>query len=270
MSKTQEKLKIVCIGDKTVGKTSILLRLINDTFSGIYTASAGLELHKYHIENDKYSIDVTFFDTILPEMFKKADAFVLVADLTKPETFESIVDEWQPMTGPIMDFLKLANKSDLNAIGVDLDKYSEFHIVSAKTGGRNITELFNTFIMKLIRKRHFEEEILADDAKEKDGEEEIGSDGTIIRHQGGSGGSKYTTAEKDEKIRLLEEQQEIQDKLKQLALERRDLERRSKKLTDLLGIGTDVTETDPLTKKAIEDYRKQVGKEPTRTCCLIS
>jgi len=245
--KKVEKLKIVCVGDKQVGKTSILLRLVNNTFSGVYKPTGPIELLKYNIDiNPRISAEVTLFDTVLPDMFKKADAFIIVADLSQANTLDSAMNKWLSLVGS-SDTLRLANKADLSFPQLNREKYPDFHILSAKTGS-NVTIVIDAFIKKLVKKRHVEEEILMDSSSE--------ASSTTI---GLNGESKtmaldVTNGSNDEKRKLLEERKEIEYKLKKLTNERKDLEKKIKTLDELLGISTNITG---------EDYTSQIHPSST-------
>ena len=112
-------LKIIILGDSTVGKTSLMNRFVNDSFSANYKGMLSLSLcvarpsnsptHAATIGadfstkeltiNDK-QVSLQLWDTAGQERFQSlgvafyrgADACVLVFDITKPKTFESLAN----------------------------------------------------------------------------------------------------------------------------------------------------------------------------------
>ena len=120
-------LKIIILGDSTVGKTSIMNMLVNGTFTAQYKATIGADfLTKEITVNDK-QISLQLWDTAGQERFQSlgvafyrgADACCLVYDMTKPKTFENLSnwrDEFLIQAGPRdpnnFPFVVLANMCD--------------------------------------------------------------------------------------------------------------------------------------------------------------
>ena len=120
-------LKIIILGDSTVGKTSLMNMLVNGNFSAQYKATIGADfMTKEMTINDK-TISLQLWDTAGQERFRSlgvaffrgADACVLVYDMTKPKTFESLSnwrDEFLVQAAPRdpgnFPFVVLANMCD--------------------------------------------------------------------------------------------------------------------------------------------------------------
>lgn len=120
-------LKIIILGDSTVGKTSLMNMLVNGNFSAQYKATIGADfLTKEMTVNDK-QISLQLWDTAGQERFQSlgvafyrgADACCLVYDMTKPKSFESLSnwrDEFLIQAGPRdpanFPFVVLANMCD--------------------------------------------------------------------------------------------------------------------------------------------------------------
>jgi len=106
-------LKIIILGDSTVGKTSLMNMFVNKNFSAQYKATIGADfLTKEITVNDK-QISLQLWDTAGQERFQSlgvafyrgADACCLVYDMTKPKTFENL-SNWRD------EFLAQANPRD--------------------------------------------------------------------------------------------------------------------------------------------------------------
>jgi Ras-related protein Rab-7A len=106
-------LKIIILGDSTVGKTSLMNMFVNKNFSAAYKATIGADfLTKEITVNDK-QIQLQLWDTAGQERFQSlgvafyrgADACCLVYDMTKPKTFENL-SNWRD------EFLLQANPRD--------------------------------------------------------------------------------------------------------------------------------------------------------------
>ena len=125
-NKTRIDVKIITLGDSHVGKSSLILKFIDDTFSNVYLSTIGFDSkHKIIKIDDKNEMKLVIFDTAGQERFKslatnyikKANGILLVYDITERESFEniknwmeSIMDEPKNNNLPIV---LVGNKSDL-------------------------------------------------------------------------------------------------------------------------------------------------------------
>lgn len=105
MSKTKPKMfeaHIVTLGDTKVGKTSLILRYIDNFFNLNYLSTMGIDskIKKIKLSNNE-EIKVKISDTAGQERFKsiasnymkKANGIILVYDITDRMTFKNI-DRW--------------------------------------------------------------------------------------------------------------------------------------------------------------------------------
>ena len=111
MSNNQNKIqyKILLIGNTSVGKTSVLKKMITGDFSDKNISTIGmdqktiyteLELEKNEDKNqkEKYSFEVTILDTagqekfraITNSFFKGADGILILYDVTNRQSFEQV------------------------------------------------------------------------------------------------------------------------------------------------------------------------------------
>ena len=127
MSKKDIKRKVMrlsFLGDSGVGKTCIINKYLFDQFSETHNSSVGIEkIDKKVKMNDGNELKVIIWDTAGQERFKSmstntvkgAQGIVLVFDITKKTTFESL-PEWIKETKNIKDNIPIVlfgNKCDL-------------------------------------------------------------------------------------------------------------------------------------------------------------
>ena len=96
------EVRLVTLGDSKVGKTSLILRYVDDEFNLNYLSTMGfdLKIKKIKLSNNK-EVKVKIFDTAGQERFKsiasnylkKAEGIILVYDITDRISFENI-DNW--------------------------------------------------------------------------------------------------------------------------------------------------------------------------------
>ena len=174
-------LKILLIGDTSVGKTSILCKYIDDEFSDTYLSTIGIEFKiKPLIINGK-KVLLRIWDTsgqeryrsITQNFYRNANGILFIFDITKKETFDNIkiwlTDSENCEDNKVTKML-IGNKIDLeNKRKIDnetIKKFAEkkemkYFEASAKEG-INIDNIF----------RELAELILFNKSKE-DNEEEI-------------------------------------------------------------------------------------------------
>lgn len=110
-----------------MGKTSLMNVFVNKKFTAQYKATIGADFLSKEIIIDDKAIQLQIWDTAGQERFQSlgvafyrgADACVLVYDMTKPKTFESLSnwkDEFLNQAGPrnpgTFPFVVLANQCD--------------------------------------------------------------------------------------------------------------------------------------------------------------
>ena len=96
------QIKLLMIGDSGVGKTCLLLRYANDSFSPTFITTIGIDFKIKNVDIDGTRIKLQIWDTAGQERFQSlgvsfyrgADCCVLVYDVTKANTFENL-DHWK-------------------------------------------------------------------------------------------------------------------------------------------------------------------------------
>ncbi|MHA1301706.1 MAG: Rab family GTPase [Candidatus Helarchaeota archaeon] len=166
--------KIVAIGDGAVGKTSLIKRYTMGSFNKEYIKTLGAQFSRYEKimgENNEIRSRLFFWDVagqkefsfMRPTFFNGAKGAILVFDLSRPETLDSIHDwykELKKYCGEIPSVL-FGNKLDLVNDTTEIDKKAEeivkkynfiaYYHTSAKTG-KHVTDAFNKIIEILVDK----------------------------------------------------------------------------------------------------------------------
>ena len=195
MSKTKKLFEahIVTLGNGQVGKTSIILRYIDDRFSANYLSTIGIDskIKKIKMPNGE-QIKVKISDTAGQERFrsiasnylKKANGILLVYDITCHESFSDI-NKWlqeinkNESTKPMV---LIGNKSDLEekrevpkeegmGYAKNVAKNIPFYETSCKTGDnvdKAIMDLVNQIYNKYSSNNKIENTENIEIVKEKD------------------------------------------------------------------------------------------------------
>ena len=128
MSLTKYSKNIVLLGDSAVGKTSLVRRYVIDSYDDKYITTIGKKVTKKELIIDtpdgQAHINLMIWDIIGQKgyrqmqstSFNHANGAILVSDLTRKETLESLLGYWIPLllqsTGPIPMTI-IGNKDDL-------------------------------------------------------------------------------------------------------------------------------------------------------------
>ena len=162
-------LKILVLGDSSVGKTSLLLKYVDDYFPNVYVTTIGVEYKTKKVKINDLNITLQIWDTAGQERFrslaksfmKGADGILFVYDITSKQSFDSIRN-WIRQTEDVnSSFQKIivGNKSDLSDKRVvpkeNLDKFCSNNskakgIETSAKLGINIEETFNTLANDIL------------------------------------------------------------------------------------------------------------------------
>jgi small GTP-binding protein len=169
------KIKLCLLGDGAVGKTSLIDKYVENSFSEEYLLTVGTRTSKKKImiRNPNLNKDIHLtliiwdimgqysFRKVLHSTFLKgAKGAMIVCDLTRKETLENL-DRWVDtlfVEGQVMPFIVIANKNDLknkHEFNVsDVNKISSAYLTttlttSAKTG-ENVENAFKLLGEKII------------------------------------------------------------------------------------------------------------------------
>lgn len=119
------QIKLLMIGDSGVGKTCLLLRYANDSFSPTFITTIGIDFKIKNIELGGKRIKLQIWDTagqerfrtITTSYFRGAQGILLVYDVTERDTFENIsnwVSQIQQHADVHVNKILIGNKCDMN------------------------------------------------------------------------------------------------------------------------------------------------------------
>ncbi|OMJ81863.1 hypothetical protein SteCoe_17562 [Stentor coeruleus] len=138
--------KIVLVGDSGVGKSCLLLRFADDTFSESYISTIGVDFRFKTLSIDGQIIKLQIWDTAGQERFKTitsayyrgADGVILVFDKTSRDTFNNIAS-W------LEEINKYSETSTRILVG-NKDDAKEIMQVDQETGNKYANELKMNYV----------------------------------------------------------------------------------------------------------------------------
>ena len=174
-SRGRQMLKLLLLGDSSVGKTCLLNQFVNREFTNIYKATIGSDFSSKQLDIDGKYITLQIWDTagqerfqsLGPTFYRGTDCCILVYDVTKPQTFQNIT-KWRTefsvqlglTNSDDFPFLLLGNKSDLPDKAVQESAAREyasmngdmlFYEVSAKTAD-NVQTAFEAIVQRALQR----------------------------------------------------------------------------------------------------------------------
>ncbi len=171
-------LKICFLGDSSVGKTSLIRKYVFETFDDSYLMTMGTKVTKKIITidmpklNKKFNVTFMIWDIIGDIHFRGllhhsylhgAAGGLLVCDITRPETLESLitwVESLQMESEESIPLVIMVNKSDLTDqcklseedIKKLADVYSSLWFLTSAKTGKNVEETFRILGEKMVEK----------------------------------------------------------------------------------------------------------------------
>lgn len=177
-------VKVVFVGDANVGKTCIISRYVNGTFTtDSPTVGAAYFTKEIEIDNEKY--DLNIWDTagqecyryLVPMYYRSASVAILVYDITVKSSFDSL-DFWmkdiKKVLGGDISFILCGNKYDLEEERVvseaDVQRLAENmgvqFVETSAVSGYGISKLFDS-IQKLIEGNNIKKKNIEEDRQNK-------------------------------------------------------------------------------------------------------
>ena len=164
MGDEKKLIKIILLGDSSVGKTTIFQRFIDNHLEKNSCATVGVEfkLKNYNYHNKNYSIQV--FDTAGQERFrsitqayyKMGQGFFIIFDISNEDSLKSVpywIDSIYDKVIENNNIIILGNKSDLqvqiadNVIKQTLEKYKKIKFIKTSAlNNKNINKAFEEMI----------------------------------------------------------------------------------------------------------------------------
>ena len=155
-------IKLITLGDSHVGKSSLIIKYIDNKFSNVYMSTIGFDLkHKQITLKDGIEAKIMIYDTAGQERFKslaanyikKANGILLVYDISEHSTFENIGMWMESITeekGDKLPIVLVGNKADLTderqvtyEEGKKLAEDKGFHFFETSCkDGANVSECF--------------------------------------------------------------------------------------------------------------------------------
>ena len=171
-SDSEEAIAIMILGNSEVGKTSFILRFVENTFQSTYLSTVGIDFKVKNINLDNKEYKLILYDTagqeryksLAPNLIKKAFGIILVYDITNKSSFDSIpeiMEKVKEEKGNNFPMVLVGNKIDLEQRR-DIEKEKgellaekngiDFYEVSNKEG-INIQEAGLAIVHKILEKR---------------------------------------------------------------------------------------------------------------------
>ncbi len=173
MNETLIKKKINLLGDQGVGKTSLIIRYVQNVFGEEYLKTIGTNIYTKDISFEGSTIKLIIqdimgesgFKSVQRGAFKGSTGAIAVADITRPDTLDCLVNEWLPMyrehSSQDNPVLLAVNKFDIDTKKIThlqlQDVYDQFdHVLytSAKNG-RNVEYMFKYMASRVAQNLQF-------------------------------------------------------------------------------------------------------------------
>ena len=167
-------VKVVLIGDASVGKSSLMLRYVDDTFEDNYICTIGVDFKIKTFELDGRKIKFQIWDTAGQERFRPitncyfrgAEGCIACFDITSRESFENVrvwINDFREQSSVDhgKNVVLIGNKSDLAEIRtVSVEEAQEladrlglkYIEASAKIGDR-VSEVFLTLTREIMSRK---------------------------------------------------------------------------------------------------------------------
>lgn len=158
--------KIVLLGHFGVGKTSLMRRFIDDTFSEDYKVTLGVQIQKKVVElQSGKKLSLIIWDVEGNTSVKNArlsyllgsNGFIYVFDATRLDTFSELIEEIEFLneTYPKAKIKVIGNKVDLvskqSLIDILASKNVKYDFLTSAKTGENVNDMFKELAQELVR-----------------------------------------------------------------------------------------------------------------------
>ena len=164
-------IKILIVGDSTVGKTNFIKKYVEDKFNENYFASTGIDLISTSIKIEGKSFKIQIWDTAGQEkyramtknLFLKTQGIVILFDISNETSFinlKSWMNEIKDECSSDIPIILVGNKSDLedNRV-IDKERAMEYaknenleYIETSSKTGENINKALSLIIEKIYQR----------------------------------------------------------------------------------------------------------------------
>ena len=168
-------VKLLLLGDSSVGKTSIIIKYISNKFMDTNIATLGVDYMDKTVDYNNLKVFLQIWDTsgeekfrsITRNFYRNADGLLVVFDLTKKESYDHIrswINEAKENNDKLKTIL-IGNKLDLKderIVAIDVakqfaEKNNLKYIETSAKDGTNINESFQAIIDLLFDGKSSEE-----------------------------------------------------------------------------------------------------------------
>ena len=162
-------LKLLIVGDSSVGKTNFIMRFINNEFINNYLTTSGIDLKTKDIEVKNKKIRIQIWDTagqvqykaITRNLFLKVMGAIIIYDITNEKSYTNL-KSWVQLIreecGSHMQIIIVGNKCDLDSerkinqdevMNYAEEEKIEYIETSCKTG-ENVHKVVKTICEKIL------------------------------------------------------------------------------------------------------------------------
>lgn len=153
--------KILLIGDFAVGKTSLIKRYVDNTFSDSYLTTIGVKISKKRITLNEIECELLIWDiegatsikSIPHSYFRGASGAIFVSDVGRRETIEGLNEHINTfmMLNQKAKYVVAYNKSDLlNTQQKEALQLSGNAFFTSAKSGSNVETLFTTLAKEIL------------------------------------------------------------------------------------------------------------------------
>lgn len=163
--------RIITVGSSGVGKTSIVNRMVHQSYSNDFESTVGVQYYEVTIDVDDQQTKVQIWDTagqerfrsVARSYFRNAAGVCLVYDISDAQSFDDLgswMKDIDAFCAPDTSVLLIGNKSDCSASRAVSSRMAEefastnqlkYMETSAKDGS-NVQQAFHTLASMIIRK----------------------------------------------------------------------------------------------------------------------
>lgn len=165
--------KMIVVGDAEVGKTSLILRFTADAFSRSYLPTLGVHISEKELNINEIKVQFALWDIagqdrfflMRRQFYQGADGVIIIFDLSRRDTFNSIFNSYKDIKENIGNFGKITgfligNKNDLSHREISLEEARDLakkinfgYIETSALNGNNVLDAFNEIAQNLLIQR---------------------------------------------------------------------------------------------------------------------
>ena len=161
-------IKILILGDSSVGKSSIVVRYTENKFYSSYLTTIGVDFVKKTLRLNDQEINLQIWDSagqekynsITKQYYNRTDGILVVFDLTSRKTFNGVMnwlEEVEQSNAKGLPVVVIGNKCDLEDKEVIKEEIIDFaeskgfsYYETSALNGANINEAFMDIVLKII------------------------------------------------------------------------------------------------------------------------